>query len=291
MLPLDAIPSAWTVGDSNEAKIETFNGENLYEKIDGRAASFQQFGVKGMAFTSYHPRGDESMDVQLSIYEMGNPLKSRGKYDSEKPADAEAAKFGQEGYVSTGSVFFHRGAYYTQITVSKENPELAAFALEIAKRVDEAQKAVVGESAEDAKSGPEATFALLPAQSRHGEPIYVAQDAFGYSFLSDVFMVDYEDGDVQWQGFLRPCASTADAGKLLDQYLESVKRNGAEIKEVKSEGADRMIVASNSGLVDILFVKGNVLAGANGATKPEKAEAFAKAFAESLPKEVKQVGK
>ena len=292
MLPLEGVPAGWAVGASSEAKIETFNGENLYEKIDGRAASFQQFGVKGMAYTAYHPRGDESSDVQLYIFEMGDSLKARGKYDSEKSTDSEPAKFGQEGYVSAKSVFFHRGPYYTQIIVAKEDDKLAAFALEIAKRVDEAQKALIGDSsADDAKSGPEATFALLPASGRHGEPIYVAQDAFGYSFLSDVFMVDYEEVGVQWQGFLRPCATAADANKLLDQYVESVKRDGAKIDEIKTDGADRMVLAANSGLVDILFVKGNVLAGANGATKPEKAEAFAKGFAKTLPKEVKQVGK
>ena len=38
--------------------LETFNADNLYEKIDGRAESFIQYGVKGMAYTFYHPTGD-----------------------------------------------------------------------------------------------------------------------------------------------------------------------------------------------------------------------------------------
>lgn len=291
MLPLDGIPSGWAAGASTEAKLETFDAENLYEKIDGRAASFQQFGVKGMAYTAYHPRGDEASDVQLYVYEMGDALKARGKYDSEKGDDFKPADFGQGGYVSAGSVFFHRGPYYTQIIVAKEDPKLSAFALELAKRVDQAQKALLGDSAAPTQSGPEAVFALLPKPDRQGEPIYVAQDAFGYGFLSDVFMADYDREGVQWQGFLRPCATPDDANKLLDQYIESVKRDGAKIEELRAEGADRMIVAENSGLIDFLFVKGNVLAGANGATKPEKAEAFAKEFAKALPREVKPIGK
>ena len=48
---------------------------------------------------------------------------------------------------------------------------------------------------------PATFFALLPAANRQGDPKYVAQDVFGYSFLSDVFMADYKDGNDGWQGF------------------------------------------------------------------------------------------
>ena len=51
---------------------------------------------------------------------------------------------------------------------------------------------------------PATFFAFLPAANRQGDPKYVAQDVFGYSFLSDVFMADYKNGNDAWQGFLRP---------------------------------------------------------------------------------------
>ena len=44
-----------------------------------------------------------------------------------------------------------------------------------------------------------------------------------------------------------------------------------------------MIQSNNIGLIDVIFRKGNCLAGANGATKAEPAEAFARALAKSLP--------
>ena len=47
-----------------------------------------------------------------------------------------------------------------------------------------------------------------------------------------------------------------------------------------------MVVSSNIGLVDVVFRKGNTLAGANGATKLKPAEAFARALAKSLPAKV-----
>jgi hypothetical protein len=47
-----------------------------------------------------------------------------------------------------------------------------------------------------------------------------------------------------------------------------------------------MFISSSIGLFDVVFRKGNTLAGANGATKLKPAEAFARALAKSLPAKV-----
>ena len=78
---------------------------------------------------------------------------------------------------------------------------------------------------------PETFFRLLPATGRQGDPKYVAQDAFGYSFLSDVFMADYKNGDITWQGFLRPYRDVAEAKAVLEKYVSGVKKDGAEVRQ------------------------------------------------------------
>ena len=328
MLPLANLPPEWTVGKSGERHLETFNADNLYEKIDGRAESFIQYGVKGMAYAFYHPTGDPSNELQLYIFEMADSLKALGKYGSEKPDEFKAVAIGNEGYTTAGSTLFYSGRYYTQIVSTQDDPKFAAFALELAKRVAARQKP--GGTAAPAPSGagtqssrdrgrnpsrqrhadPARTtdrepprpsrppprpsqptprsprrriFALLPAQGRQGDAKYVAQDVFGYSFLSDVFMADYKDGDVTWQGFLRPYRDAQEAKAVLEKYIAGVKKDGAEVKTLTAEGADEMVVSNNIGLVDVVFRKGNTLAGANGATSAPPAEAFARALAKSLP--------
>ena len=77
----------------------------------------------------------------------------------------------------------------------------------------------------------------MPAQGRQGDPKYVAQDVFGYSFLSDVFMADYKDRDVSWQGFLRPYRDTQEAKAILEKYIAGVKKDGAEVKTLDSRGS------------------------------------------------------
>ncbi len=328
MLPLSDLPPGWTVGKSGERHIETFNADNLYEKIDGRAESFLQYGVKGMAYTFYHPTGDPSNEIQLYIFEMPDALKALGKYGSEKPEEFQAAKIGDEGYTSAGSTLFYAGKYYTQIVSTADDPKFAAFALELAKRVVARQKpgaasapsggvaaTTPAPAAGPAESGtpaetraaaetrpaaetkpaaaevtPATYFGLLPAKGREGEPKYVAQDVFGYSFLSDVFMADYKDGDVTWQGFLRPYRDAQEAKAVFQKYLEGVKKDGAEVKTIAAEGADEIVVSNNIGLVDFVFRKGNTLAGANGATSAAPAETFARALAKSLPATVPTIG-
>jgi hypothetical protein len=126
----------------------------------------------------------------------------------------------------------------------------------------------------------------LPAEPKKAGAKYVSQDVFGYSFLSDVFMADYQQGEATWQGFLRPYADADAARKVFEQYLAEAKTNEAEVKTVEAEGADRMVVSDNFGLIDVVFLKGNAVGGANGAPEAGPAEAFARSFVKGLPKAV-----
>ena len=135
MLPLSGLPPDWTIGKSGDHHLETFNADNLYEKIDGRAESFIQYGVKGMAYTFYHPTGDPSNELQLYVFEMGDSLKALGKYGSEKPEEFQTVQVGDRGLLKRRQLAFYCGQYYTQIVSTNDDPKFAAFALDLAKRV------------------------------------------------------------------------------------------------------------------------------------------------------------
>ncbi len=288
MLPLVGLPAGWTVGKSGDKHLETFNADNLFEKIDGRAESFIQYDVKGMAYAYYHPTGDETNEVQVYIFELADALKALGKYGSEKPDGAKMLAIGSEGYTASGSTLFYSGKYYTQIVSTVDDPKFAEFAQEMAKRIAASQRPAPasGTNSGEPEATPEAIFAMLPAEPGKSGPKYVSQDVFGYSFLSDVFMADYQEGKNAWQGFIRPYADADAARKVFDQYVEDAKKNGSEINIVEAEGAERMVVSSNVGLIDVFFVKGNALCGVNGASDAKQAESFARAFAKKLPQRV-----
>jgi hypothetical protein len=290
LLPLADLPAGWTVGKSGAKHLETFNAENLFEKIDGRAESFVDFEVRGMAYTYYHPTGDESDEVQLYIFEFPNSLKSRGKFDTEKPDEAKELAVGAAGYTSAGSTLFYTGPYYIQIVSTKDDAKFSGFAVELAKRIaaqaqgSSAASASPGETAatKAKEVTPDTLFALLPEGSGKSGTKYVPKDVFGYSFLTDVFMADYQQDGITWQGFLRPYRDPKEARAVFDQYVENAKKDGATVETIETEGADAMVASSNIGLVDVFFVKGNAIGGANGATDRKPAEAFARSFAKVL---------
>ena len=93
-----------------------------------------------MAYAFYHPTGDPSNELQLYVFEMGDPLKALGKYGSEKPDEFKTVPIGSEGYTTAGSTLFYSGRYYTQIVSTQDDPKFGAFALELAKRVAARQK-------------------------------------------------------------------------------------------------------------------------------------------------------
>ena len=225
------------------------------------------------------------------------PLRAKSKYSSEKPETITPVAIGTEGYTAAGSLLFFIDPYYTQIVSTVDEPKFANFAVGLAKRIALQQTPKAESTAEGEGEGesmpkapgkpkansPEAIYALLPAGPGREEPKFVAQDVFGYGFFSDVFMADYKDGKVGWQGYLRPYASPEEAKAVFEKYIASAKTDGGSPRPLEAEGADEMALNANIGLVDVIFRKGNVLGGVNGSTDPVKAEAFARSFAKSLP--------
>ena len=265
--------------------LETFNAENLFEKIDGRAESFIQYDVKGMAYAYYHPEGDESNEVQLYIFEMANPLKAMGKYGSEKPEEIKPAPVGTEGYTSAGSLLFHAGPYYTQIVSTQDDAKFAAFALELAKRIAAKQKPEAAVAGGKPVSTLRASSPSCPRARGAARPKYIAQDVFGYSFLTDVFMADYKEGRRDLAG-LPPALPDARGGegrlREVPGQRQAGRRQGEDARP--SRGPTSSPSASNIGLADAIFRKGNVIGGANGGTDPAKVEAFARIAPEGPPR-------
>ncbi len=301
MLPLVDLPAGWTLGKNGTKHLESFNAENLFEKIDGRAESFTQNNVTGMAYASYHPVTDDSNEIQVYIFEFDHtkPFRAQSKYNSEKPeAGFEPIKIGTEGYSSAGSLLFYADPFYTQIVSTKDDKQFAAIALELARKIAVKQ---VPEHSEGGEATPnkatalqDAIYAMFPKGQGRGAPTYVSQDVFGYSFLADVFMADYKDATVTWQGFLRPYATDDEAKAIFEKYIESARKNGGDPKVLSTEGADQFFVSSSIGLVDAIFRKGNVIGGANGAADSanneakarEMADTFARSFVRSLPNDL-----
>ena len=154
---------------------------------------------------------------------------------------------GTEGYTSAGSTALLRGAVLHPDRLDQGRRQvrrLRARAGQADRRQAEARSRPQGGHRAGEGRPSHARGAVRPAAAEPGRssPKYVAQDVFGYSFLSDVFMADYKDGDVTWQGFLRPYPTPRRPRRSSRSTCDGAKQDGAEIRTVEAEGADRMVV-------------------------------------------------
>ena len=64
-----------------------FGPENLYEQINGRAEYYLAYDVIGMTFASFDKSTDNSIFINLSIYDMGTPTNAFGVFSGERPLE------------------------------------------------------------------------------------------------------------------------------------------------------------------------------------------------------------
>jgi hypothetical protein len=125
----------------------------------------------------------------------------------------------------------------------------------------------------------------LPETARWASPILLDELALGTILLHHVVVAYYctDSGEATWRGFVRPCDDAASAGSLLKEYLEGQRAAGTPASQFDVEGADEALVVAAAGSVDVVFRKGNTVAGATSASDVRTAEAFARRLTGTLP--------
>ena len=220
MLPLTDLPAGWTVGKSGDKHLETFNAENLFEKIDGRAESFIQYDVKGMAYTVLPPHRRRVERGPALHLRDGRPPQGAGQVRlGEARRGRRPCRSGRRATPSAGSTLFYAGQYYTQIVSTKDDPKFAAFALELAKRIAAKQKperrpapaAVAGRDSPPRRRPPRSrrrprsptSPCSRPGRARRRRSTWRRTSSATASCPTSSWPI-IKEGDVTWQGFLRP---------------------------------------------------------------------------------------
>lgn len=117
--------------------VERFTPDDLYIKIDGRAAAYLHYGFVELVFGMYAHQSDGERTADVYWYDMGEPANALAMYQSERPPDITPIALGHEGYQVGGAVFFCKGSSYVQLLPSRLDDADARAALRIAERVAE----------------------------------------------------------------------------------------------------------------------------------------------------------
>jgi hypothetical protein len=254
-------------------EVSRYTPDTLYQKINGRADAFLQFHVVGLALGTYYHQSDSNRFIDVYWYDMGEPVNAFGMYRAEAPPESTTVSIGADGYETGGAVFFRKGASYVQVLPVGLEEDDTGVALKIAELL----AARIEDSGEDKWA-----LGVLPQQRRIDSSFeYIAQNAFGLAFLTEIFAAEYDLDEGRLTLFIHRAKDTADSGALFAQYGESFGKYGRVIWRDPDES--RLIVAGEvAGMIDVVFAKGRYLGGVAGAEDVEAAKKAATAFYDGL---------
>jgi len=111
-----------------------YEGEALYDYINGGAELFLSYGLKGMTGCKYN--GDGLPQVTVEVYEMTSSANAFGVYTQGR--DREEHEYGQGSQRFSDFILFWKDRFYILITAQKATPESEKAMTHLAVLLDKA---------------------------------------------------------------------------------------------------------------------------------------------------------
>jgi hypothetical protein len=201
----------WTISPD----IETFNRDNLYERINGAAPLFLENNFQEMTSVVY-TSGDDYITIQA--YRHATPDDAFGMYASERSPDmTHYPGIGGEAQGDEYGLFFFIGPLYVKISANNEGEQISSALREIAGgfseriRLDKAYPSIVRSFPKEGQ---------IPYSAA-----YITQNYMGHEFLKPVYTVNYELLGKKFQAFVIDATTTQRAKQILNEYFKFAKQN------------------------------------------------------------------
>ncbi len=263
------------------SETETYDAGNLYEKINGKAPLYTESGFVKLFTRRLISKDDESLWMELFVFDMAAIRNAFSVYSVQKRADARMLTFAdpQPCYKTSNGLYFVHGKFYVELIGSTESTALDKAMAEIAVKF--ASQTIV----DDAKI---VGLALFPEENRvQGSfKLYLA-NAFGFDAFTDIFTCRYKLGDETITTFLSKRPDPQDARTTAESYYNFLIENDAEDKPtanktLKDIGAK---VLDFYDTTEIIFATGPFIGGIHEAENQEAAEELAARLFDKLKKE------
>jgi hypothetical protein len=258
------------------SKVEVYNADNLYEKINGKAPLYIESGFKELSTQRFVKTGDPNLWMELYVYDMGNIKNAFSVYSVQKRAESEAFPSMQLGtpqsgnsfaYKTSNALYFVHGKYYIEIVGSSESRELS-------KAIEETSQKLKSNLAAGANASI-AELAFFPQENLVPDSfkLYLVS-TFGCEKLTDVFTARYKSGEKTITAFIGKRADSKEAEAMAESYRKFLIENGATIKSTTNKTIEGKVV-DFYGTTEIVFTVGPFVAGIHEAENQERAEKIA----------------
>lgn len=92
-------------------EVRSFEGEDLFDYMDGGAELYYEYGFRRLWVRDYRSEGEE---LRAELYEMEDPEGAFGLLTAE--AVGEEVEVGQEGFYEDGTLVFWKGSYFVRVS-------------------------------------------------------------------------------------------------------------------------------------------------------------------------------
>jgi len=208
--PASVVSNGWEA----TSRLEKFDNNTLYEKINGQETQYKAFGFQFLHFLSI-ANPAETLEVNIELYDMGDFKNSLGIFAAQRSAGSTVtARDGAYFYLTGVGALGIVGQYYFKFTGDTESQVIQDHAVKVMTDFAAAQQGG------GASSMPKA-FALLAEGMAvdFGNIEYRPEDVFQYAFAKN-FWFGKKSADGNEAYFVHEAASADDAAKLVAQILE-----------------------------------------------------------------------
>ncbi len=266
------------------SETETYDAGKLYEKINGKAPSYTESGFEKLFTQRLISKDDESLWMELYVFDMAAVRNAFSIYSVQKRADARLLVFAGPGpcYQTSNGVYFVHGKFYIELIGSTESSDLDKAMLKVATKFA-SQTAIDDLKIVELALFPEEDF--IPGSFK----LYLA-NAFGFDGFTDIFTCRYKLGDESITMFLSKHPDPQDAQTTAESYYNFLIENDAvdkptANKTLKDIGAK---VLDFYDTTEIIFAIGPFLGGIHEAENQNVAEELAARLFDKLSNAAKQ---
>lgn len=252
---------------------QSYNPENLSDKINGKAELYLSAGFKAMACRSFTLDDPQGAHLEVFIYDMGQADNAYAVFSSQRRPGAASLPLTENAYVTPNALFFTRGPFYVEMVADRAIADLAALLEPLTTAL--LAKLPTGAEAKTA-------VALFPAAGLIADSVRLnAADAFGLEGFDNVYTGEYALNGGRATAFLAEQQSPAEAAAAAKKFRDFLVANG--YREEQPAGApEGALVLALEGAVDVIIIQGRMVAGVHDAASPAEALALAGRLRQSL---------
>lgn len=226
--PLGPFPSAILAGGwTPSSRLQQFDETNLFEKIDGAAPQYIQYGFQGLDFISI-ASPDADLEINIELYDMSQLPFAMGIFAAQRNEDQALETFERAHFFRTpAGALGVLGPYYFKLTGNQNSDAVRDKAFEIVQALSTMDI--------ESRAQPKLYEVFVDRLNIPFERItFERQDAFQYDFAREFwFARAHSTGALRY--YAHESRSAEEAQELFDALLENHLFDYALVRQTDRE--------------------------------------------------------